>query len=97
VLYYVAALGGWALTASPYAGLIAAVLACAITAAFLNAPPARWRRAAERIALAATAPGAALITAARHDLHGASLLAGMAAMIMMLAAAGPAAALRSRQ
>jgi len=96
VLYYIAALGGWALTASPNTSLIAAVLACALTAAFLNAPPARWRRAAERTALAATAPGAALIAAARHDLHGVSLLAGMAAMIMLLAAAGPAAAVRRR-
>jgi membrane associated rhomboid family serine protease len=89
VLYYIAALGGWALTLSPYYGLIAAALACAATAAFVNAPPRPWRPAAERLALAATIPGAALIAVIRQDPHGAALIAGMLAMTAMVAGRKP--------
>jgi membrane associated rhomboid family serine protease len=82
VVYYVVALTGWG-----FSGIVAAGLGGLGAAAFLHGLPRLGVREVERVALAgAVACAAALAVAA--DLHGVSLISGMATMALLLAGQG---------
>jgi membrane associated rhomboid family serine protease len=79
VVYYVVALTGWG-----FSGIVAAGLGCLGAATLLHGLPRLGVREVERVALAATV-GCAVALAVAADLHGVSLVAGMAAMALVLA------------
>ncbi|HEX5541550.1 MAG TPA: rhomboid family intramembrane serine protease [Micromonospora sp.] len=79
VIYYLAALTGWG-----FSGLFAAGVACLAAGLFLSGLRRARVRNAERIALAGTVVCTFALAAAR-DLHGVSLLSGMAVMVVILA------------
>ena len=80
VVYYIVALTGWGLS-----GPFAAGLGCLAAGSLLYGLRRAGVRNAERIALAGTVVCAVVLAAAR-DLHGVSLLSGIAVMLSVFAA-----------
>jgi membrane associated rhomboid family serine protease len=82
VVLYVAALTGWG-----FSGARAAALACVSAWALLYGLRKAGLAGVERLALTGTVVCALALATAREDLHGASLLSGMALMALLLAGA----------
>ncbi|HEX5596998.1 MAG TPA: hypothetical protein VFX61_13435, partial [Micromonosporaceae bacterium] len=79
VIYYIVALTGWG-----FGGLVAAGLGCLAAGLVLRELRRAGVRNAERIALTGTM-FCAIVLAAARDLHGISLLSGMAVLGVILA------------